>query len=201
MTLSLTTAQAFAKLNDLRKQNGKAPLKAFKDSRAKLEAAINKEFEMTLGEIAKREGNHTDAELKSIDNRGKLPSDDIADTSSQGTSKPEKTAALKAARIENDRKNAALEKLEKEQTSPSAVNHALKSRQAKQREIQPKATKPAKKTVPAKSRPGVKSGEPSAAEVAGEFGIQPKVARALLRKHNVARTADAMRAFFKARAK
>lgn len=39
----------------------------------------------------------------------------------------------------------------------------------------------------------------SAASIIAEFGINPKVGRALLRKHNVARTPKAIRAFFKSR--
>ena len=41
----------------------------------------------------------------------------------------------------------------------------------------------------------------SAAQIIAEFGITGKIGRALLRKHNVARTPEAIRAFFKSRAK
>jgi ribosomal protein S16 len=184
MTMTeLTNAQLFAQLNTFRLRAGKAELKVLKISRAQLIEQLGK-----FAPIATPETKAPD--MPSIDNRGTLPSDVIADTTQQGTAQPEKTAKLKQARITNAAKDAALAKLEAEKPSPSLTEgqKAVKRRQAA---AKGGAAKSAKKT----------SGEPSAAEVAGEFGIAPKVARALLRKHGIDRTAAAMRAFFKARAK
>lgn len=55
--------------------------------------------------------------------------------------------------------------------------------------------KPTKKNAPAAKASF------SAAAIIAEFGINAKVGRALLRKHNVAKTPAAVRAFFKARKK
>lgn len=186
----LTNAQLFDQLNVFRARSGKAPLKVLKISRAQLIEQLGK-----FAPIATPETVAPD--MPSIDNRGTLPSDAIADTTQQGTSQPEKTQRLKAARAENAKKDAALEKLEKEQPSPSAA----KSKSMKKGAGKLIGKKTIEKTKRVNKQRTKAAGEPSAAEVAGEFGIAPKVARALLRKHGIDRTAAAMRAFFKSRAK
>jgi ribosomal protein S16 len=182
----LTNAQLFAQLNTFRLRAGKAELKVLKISRAQL-------IEQ-LGKFAPIATPTTVApDMPSIDNRGTLPSDVIADTTQQGTAQPEKTAKLKQARITNAAKDAALAKLEAEKPSPSLK--AMIADPKKARKVL------AKKGIAPHKALTKTAGEPSAATVAAEFGIAPKVARALLRKHGVDRTAAAMRAFFKARAK
>lgn len=123
-------------LNTLRAANGKAPLKAWKDSKAKLEAAIAKESPKTLN---------------------------VAN---------ELTDILKD------------------------VNKSLKDRDNK---------KPAKKDdvpAPAKPKKSVASKEgKSTAQILKDFGINPKVGRALLRRHGVERTEAAITKFLKGRSK
>lgn len=178
--MNISTATMLDTLNTLRTQNGKKPLKSFKESRAKLEQMINAEanaFQSTPAELAAQTTRTT---------RDVPPPP--ADTSTdQGTAQPAKTAALRTARKENERLQSSLAAAEAAQPSPS-LKRVPKADTNKQR-----AAKQAKKQ-PVKQR---KSGDISAAAVLKELGINPKLGRAQLRKHNVARTADAIRAFFK----
>lgn len=173
----LTTAQLLDQLNRFRQRNDKAPLKAWKDSKQKLLNAIAKEapaadFEAPLAEI---QNQQTRKEVQSTKEHviEAAPVEHV-------TPSKERTQELKQARLENDRKNKALEEMEKAQPSPSAKRKtkAKVERDAKQ----PKATF-------------------SAAQIIMDFGIDPKQGRALLRKHNVAKTPEAVRAFFTARKK
>jgi hypothetical protein len=200
MNTNLNTSQLLDQLNRFRATNGKAPLKSWKASRAQLEAAVNTEgtaataqFEMPLTEMQKQSPHNDIATANTIPAAG-------GDTSTNvGTSNPEKTAALKAARKENDAKDASLAALEAVSPSPSADRVAKAEKEVKRLLKAPlKETKPAKKATKKTSK---KSAGFSAATVIAEFGIAPKVGRALLRKNNVAKNADAIRAFFKARAK
>ncbi len=107
-------------------------------------------------------------------------------TTHVGTAAPAKTAALREARKANEAKDASLQRLEAESPSPSAKpTKAPKT---------PKAPKVAK--APKTDRTAF-----SAAVIIREFGYTGKIGRALLRKHNVARTPEAIRAFFKSRTK
>lgn len=167
-------------LNTARAYNGKAPLKSYKESYAKLEAAyatemLNKSmrdnFVAPADEISKQT-----VRQDIINNRT------VADTTDEGTSNPAKTAALKEARLENDRKDAALAALEADKPSPSA--------------------KPAKSVNPvAKKQTKQPKREFSVAGVLKELGFtdikEIKIARAKLRRNAVAKTPAAIKAFFK----
>lgn len=156
-------------LNDARIYNGKKPLKSWKESKAKLVAAIEAEKELT-----KRMHNE---QAQTI-------------TTNVGTAQPEKTAALKAARLEQERKDAALQKMEEIAPSTSAQVEKNQARKVlkKQLEESVKEVRRERKAF-------------SAGVIIREFGYTAKVGRALLRKHNIKRTPDAIRAFFKARKK
>lgn len=192
MNTKLTTTQLlFDQLNMFRATNGKAPLKAWKESRAKLEAAINAELPKTV----KHEpvSDNTTATVATI-----APKTDRVDTSTDGTNNPERTAALKAAREANEAKDAALAKLEAESPSPSAVKVGSKKFNESAKAKSNEKSWDKKERVKSKT---TKAAGFSAAQIIAEFGITGKIGRALLRKHNVDRTPEAIRAFFKARAK
>jgi hypothetical protein len=227
-TMNITTASLFDQLNKFRVANGKAPLKAWKESRAKLEASINSEVQFAHNakqiDIAKEFEAHQ-AELQKQQTRQEViadrPSDAITDTSAVGTSNPEKTAALKAARIENEAKDAALAKLEADKPSPSArqgefldaMSSALKGDLSSLKNLAEEGQKTkqtARKINAIEKKAKTKAGDKksttpkagfSAAQIIKDFGIDPKQGRAMLRKHNVAKTTEAIRAFFNARKK
>lgn len=223
--MNITTASLFDQLNKFRVANGKAPLKAWKESRAKLEASINSEVQFAHNakqiDIAKEFEAHQ-AELQKQQTRQEViadrPSDSITDTSTVGTSNPEKTAALKAARIENEAKDAALAKLEADKPSPSArqgefldaMSSALKGDLSSLKNLAKEGQKPTRKINAIEKKAKTKASDKkstapkagfSAAQIIKDFGIDPKQGRAMLRKHNVAKTTEAIRAFFNARKK
>lgn len=195
-----TTAQLFATLNTLRVQNGKAPLKAWKESRAKLVAAIN--AEAPAAPVTPAEPSKV-ASLPVID-----PSLVVTPTSTETTQ--EKTARLREARKANEAKDAALAALEAESPSPTLEAQRQENLKANEtiarrdsaKAFRDAAVSAAKKTIK-KSRTAAKAAKAgfSAAQIIAEFGIAPKVGRALLRKHKVAKTPEAVRKFFQDRAK
>lgn len=177
----LTTAQLFDQLNRFRERNGKTTLKSWKESRQKLIDALNKEtnFEASLEEIQKQQPRQ---EIKQSKEHviTAPPAEHVVPSK-------ERTQELKQARLENERKNAALEKMESEQPSPSAKSILVKKTIEKNKaKIERDAKQPASF---------------SAAQIIIDFGIDPKQGRALLRKHNIAKTPEAIRAFFTARKK
>jgi len=186
MNTTLTNAQLFDQLNLFRAANGKAPLKVLKLGRNALIDALNKEAPKTIVHAGTAD---TTATLDIKDPIGD-------DTTNRGTANPEKSAALKAARTENAAKDAALAKLEAESPSPSATTE--KEVVAKIKKADKIIEKAVKGMKPSKGKPAAGF---SAAKVLEEFGITGKIGRALLRKHNVTRTPEAIRAFLKARAK
>lgn len=177
----LTTTQLFDQLNRFRERNGKAPLKSWKESRQKLIDALNKEtnFEASLEEIQKQQPRQ---EIKQSKEHVIT-----APPAEHTVPSKERTQELKRARLENERKNAALEKMESEQPSPSADEQRTATAKARRKNIEKK-----------KNRTKTSF---SAAQIIIDFGIDPKQGRALLRKHNVAKTPEAIRAFFTARKK
>jgi hypothetical protein len=197
MTTTATPRQLFETLNTLRARNGKQPLKALKQSRAQLETMINAEvnaFEATAAELAAQSTRKEVVDAKTAATIE--PKTDRADTSTDGTKKPELVAAQRAAREANEAKDASLAKLEAESPSPSAQKKLPNTHPAKRGE----KNAPIKQKIAAKKTTTARAGF-SAAQVIAEFGIAPKIGRALLRKHKVAKNAEAIRAFFKARAK
>jgi hypothetical protein len=194
MTTTATPRQLFETLNTLRARNGKQPLKALKQSRAQLETMINAEvnaFEATAAELAAQSTRKEVVDAKTAATIE--PKTDRADTSTDGTKKPELVAAQRAAREANEAKDVSLAKLEAESPSPSAQKKLPNTHPAKRGEKNAPIKRNEKTTT---ARAGF-----SAAQVIAEFGIAPKIGRALLRKHKVAKNAEAIRAFFKARAK
>lgn len=191
MNTNLTTAQLLDQLNTFRTRNGKSPLKSWKASRAALETALNAEVRPAPFTPA------TQAELDAQQPRATVIAErthsDNMDTSGVPTS-PVRTAELAAARKENDRKDAALAALEAEQPSPSANIATRKKQQDAAVASAKKADRKVKKLTP-------KALGFSAAKVIAEFNIPAKVGRALLRKNKIAKTPEAIRAFFKSRAK
>lgn len=199
MNTNLTTAQLFDQLNRFRATNGKTPLKSFKESRAKLEIAVSNEgaaattaFEAPLSEIAKQTPRN---DITSIVTPATPNADaNVSITTDAGTAQPEKTARLKAARKTNEAKDASLAKLEAQSPSPSAAAIAKATKETKRaKKIAPIAN-PKKKAVSKTSRAGF-----SAAQIIEDFGINAKVGRALLRKHGIAKTPEAVRKFFQDR--
>ncbi len=200
MNTNLTTAQLFDQLNRFRATNGKTPLKSFKESRAKLEIAVSNEgaaattaFEAPLSEIAKQTPRN---DVTSIVTPATPNADaNVSITTHAGTSNPEKTATLRAARKTNEAKDASLAKLEAQSPSPSAARIANATRVAKAEKEVKRLLKAPIVTKPVKSdRAGF-----SAAQIIEDFGINAKVGRALLRKHGIAKTPEAIRKFFQDR--
>jgi len=179
----LTTTQLFDQLNRFRERNGKAPLKSWKESRQKLIDALNKEtnFEASLEEIQKQQPRQEIKQSK----------EHVIEATPHEHTVPskERTAELKQARLENERKNATLEEMEKSQPSPSAKSILVKKTIEKNKaKIERNAAKKQKATF-------------SAAQIIIDFGLDPKQGRALLRKHNIAKTPEAIRKFFQERKK
>lgn len=182
--MNTDTKTMFDQLNRFRVRNGKKPLKAWKESKDKLVAALNAEapkedFEAPASELKQQQTRQHVIEARPVEHN---PT-------------PEKAAAQKAARLENERKNAKLEEMEKAQPSPSAK----KERTFTKRDTVPELDRAIKSTKK-KSAPKQKASI-SASQVLQDIGIDPKQGRALLRKHNVERTADAIRKFFADRSK
>lgn len=176
----LTTAQLFDQLNRFRERNGKAPLKSWKESKQKLLDALNKETASLEKQQPRQEVQQTKEHvITAPPAEHKVPS-------------KERTAELKAARLENERKNVTLEKMEQEQPSPSAKSILVK------KTIEKNKAKIERNSAKKQSRTKTSF---SAAQIILDFGIDPKQGRALLRKHKVARTPEAIRAFFTARKK
>lgn len=168
--MNTDTKTMFDQLNRFRVRNGKKPLKAWKESKDKLVAALNAEapkedFEAPASELKQQQTRQHVIEARPVEHN---PT-------------PEKAAAQKAARLENERKNKKLEEMEKAQPSESA------------KKSDPKKMGLGKKSAPKQKR---QTANISASQVLQDIGIDPKQGRALLRKHNVERTADAIRKFF-----
>lgn len=167
--MNTDTKTMFDQLNRFRVRNGKKPLKAWKESKDKLVAALNAEapkdnFEAPASELKQQQTRQHVIEARPVEHN---PT-------------PEKAAAQKEARLENERKNKKLEEMEKSQPSPSA-------KPEKQKKAAPKQKR--------------QTANISASQVLQDIGIDPKQGRALLRKHNVERTAEAIRKFFADRSK
>lgn len=175
MNTNLTTAQLFDQLNTFRVRNGKSPLKAFKESRAKLEALVSAEGAKAHPEFEMPKDELNAQTIRPVP----LPQDqvDAAVTTNVGTAQPEKAKRLKTQRKEHEAVTSKLEEMEKTQPSES-----LKETIVKKLKAVTKAAKSAKKQKPAKAdrkQPANHSSD----EVAEYIRAQgnPKVIRARLR--------------------
>lgn len=193
----------FADLNDYRVAAGLKPLTSLKMSTASMIAAIKKfddsytapSFEATPAELAAQTPRQEIVEERAAAETATpvveeviAPAHPRSDVSTfEGTADPKKTARLKAARTAAAATETHVEPAAKP-TKKSTDKAIVKSKTIVKTKTDAKAT--------AATRAGF-----SAAKLITEFGLAPKVGRALLRKHAVAKTPEAVRAFFTSRKK
>lgn len=172
-----TTRELLVRYNDAAVKLGKPELKNWKGSTTALQVRTN-DIERQLNKAMDEAADQKAFEATQQELDQQATRQDIHAASNE----------LIAKAVANDPELAAIVK------APSLAKASRMLGEA----LTPKAKKSTKKT-PAPA-PAAKAGF-SAAAIIAEFGINAKVGRALMRKHNVAKNAAAVRKFFSSRKK